>query len=51
MLYGLLIETATVEQQETATLSPYGAADDEESGWLGMEAWVCCDSTQTQFNA
>lgn len=45
MLYGLLVEGALVEQQESTTMPTAGAAaEDEASGWLGMEAWVCCES-------
>lgn len=49
MLYGLLIAGATVEQQEAANLPAYGAAaDEDENAWLGMEAWVSCDSAPEQ---
>jgi hypothetical protein len=52
MLYGLLIEGVFVEQQKQAALPANSAvADDEESSWLGMDAWVCCDSPQLQANA
>jgi len=45
MLYGLLIEGALLEQPEASALPANGAvADDEASAWLGMDAWVCCDS-------
>jgi len=52
MLYGLLLEGANVEPQAPATVQTNRApTDDEESCWLGMEAWVCCECAQTQTNA
>lgn len=52
MLYGLLLEGANVEPLEPATLQASRVTtDEEESGWLGMEAWVCCENAQTPPNA
>jgi hypothetical protein len=44
MLYGLLLQGVDSETQEQAALS---RLDEDESWWLGMEAWVCCEPAQT----
>jgi hypothetical protein len=49
MLYGLLLEGVHTEAQEASSLQAQRQAqEDDESWWLGMEAWVCCEAAQTR---
>ena len=48
MLYGLLLEGANAQEQNQEVLQAHKlTADEDESWWLGMEAWVCCETMQT----
>ncbi len=49
MLYGLLLEGVDAQAQKEQTAQACKVTPDEdESWWLGMEAWVCCETVQTR---
>ena len=44
MLYGLLVAGVNTEERNHEPLQTNQAPlDEDESWWLGMEAWVCCE--------
>ena len=47
MFYGLLLEGVNSQEQHEQLQAIRPGIDEDESWWLGMEAWVSCEITQT----
>ena len=47
MMYGLLIDSAVSEELQHTAWQAQQSHADEESWSLGMEAWVCCESPES----